>query len=197
MIKAMPAITRITHGKPPGGVGEALFLPRAGLNFGITRMVASAIWPRMAKSEGTMKRRSWVAAAAGLGAALGAAGCRKPAALPRNIFPESAAGGWRRIDRRQLSASEAPDPVPRNEIESLLTASYQGPGKLEARLYVLGSDVVGLELSQRWKPSADTVFFSRGPYFVVVKWQSAERTALQAFVREVEKTIADSAPNKE
>ena len=138
-----------------------------------------------------MRRRSWLMTAAALAAA-----CRKPAALPLNIFPESAAGGWRRTDRRQLSASEAPDPVPRNEIESLLTASYEGPGKLDARLYVLGSGIVGLELSQRWKPSADTVFFSRGPYFVVVKWQTAERSALHAFVREVEKTLADAAPRK-
>jgi hypothetical protein len=131
---------------------------------------------------------------------LGAAGwaaiaaCRKAAALPGDIFPENAAGGWRRTDRRRLSASEAPDPVPRNEIETLLTAGYEGPGKLDARLYVLGSAVVGVELSQRWKPSADTVFFSRGPYFVVVKWQAAERGALQAFVREVEKSVADAAP---
>jgi hypothetical protein len=138
-----------------------------------------------------MKRRNWLGAVAGL-AAWSEAGCRKAAALPQNIFPENAAGGWRRTDRRQLSASEAPDPVPRNEIETLLIATYEGPGKLEARLYVLGSDAIGLELSQRWKPSADTVFFSRGPYFVVVKWQSAERAALQAFVREVEASMAGS-----
>jgi len=54
-----------------------------------------------------------------------------------------------------------------------------------------------VELSQRWKPSADTVFFSRGPYFVVVKWQAAERGPLQAFVREVEKSVADAAPKKD
>jgi hypothetical protein len=153
-------------------------------------MVASAICRRVAESEGNMKRRNWLAAAAGWGAVE----CHKSAALPRNVFPETAAGGWRRVDLRQLSASEAPDPVPRNEIDSLLIASYEGPGKLDARLYVLASDVVGLELSQRWKPSADTVFFSRGPYFVVVKWQAAERTALKAFVSEVEKSIGDSAP---
>ncbi|MGA2144924.1 MAG: hypothetical protein ABSH49_08175 [Bryobacteraceae bacterium] len=138
-----------------------------------------------------MKRRSWLAAAGFVAASAGIA-CRKPASVPPNIFPENASGGWRRTDRRRLSISEAPDPVPRNEIDSLLVASYEGPGKLEARLYVLGSGVVGLELSQRWKPSADTVFFSRGPYFVVVKWQSADRTALHAFVREVEKSLADA-----
>jgi len=144
----------------------------------------------MAESKGYMRRRSWLEAAALVAVLSGAPGCRKPAALPRNVFPENAAGGWRRTGLRQLSASEAPDPVPRNEIENLLTASYEGPGKLEARLYVLGSDAVGVELSQRWNPSADTVFFSRGPYFVVVKWQAAERGALQAFVREVEKSMA-------
>jgi hypothetical protein len=138
-----------------------------------------------------MNRRSWLAAAGFVAAAAGTA-CRKPAAVPPGIFPPNAAGGWRRTDRHQLTISEAPDPVPRNEIDSLLVATYEGPGKLEARLYVLGSDVVGLELSQRWKPSADTVFFSRGPYFVVVKWQSAERTALHAFVQEVEKNLAQA-----
>ena len=136
-----------------------------------------------------MTRRTWLLPAAALFAA-----CRKPAALPANIFPEKAAGGWRRTDRHLLSVSEAPDPVPRNEIETLLVASYEGPGKLDARLYVLASDVVGLELSQRWKPSADTVFFSRGPYFVVVKWQSAERTALQTFVRDLENSLAAATP---
>jgi hypothetical protein len=46
-----------------------------------------------------------------------------------------------------------------------------------------------VDLAQRWRPSADTVFFSRGAYFVVVKWQAADRSALQAFVRNVEKTL--------
>ena len=135
-----------------------------------------------------MKRRNWLMAAAGW---LAASGCRKPAALPRNVFPETVAGGWRRTERRELGASEAPDPVPRNEIERLVSASYEGPGKLEARVYVLDSEMVGVELSQRWKPSADTVFFARGPYFVVVKWQSAERKALEEFVREVENSLTE------
>jgi hypothetical protein len=45
---------------------------------------------------------------------------------------------------------------------------------------------VGLELSQRWRPSADTVFFSRGRFFVVVKWQAAQRQALESFIRELQ-----------
>ena len=39
---------------------------------------------------------------------------------------------------------------------------------------------------QRWRPSADTVFFYEKNYFVVVKWQQAERAALQSFVREIQ-----------
>jgi hypothetical protein len=41
------------------------------------------------------------------------------------------------------------------------------------------------ELSQRWRPSADTVFFNRGNFFVVVKWQAAERGALETSIREL------------
>ena len=48
-----------------------------------------------------------------------------------------------------------------------------------------------MTLTQRWRPSADTVFFSRGRYFVVIKWQQAERTALRSFVRELEGSIRE------
>jgi hypothetical protein len=53
---------------------------------------------------------------------------------------------------------------------------------------------VGLDLAQRWRPSADTVFFQQGRYFVVVKWQQADRKALQEFVRELEKRLAAAKP---
>ena len=56
-------------------------------------------------------------------------------------------------------------------------------------MYELSSPGVGLDLVQRWRPSADTVFFYRGRYFVVVKWQQADRKALQEFVRELEKRL--------
>src|ERR1035438_4701839 len=49
--------------------------------------------------------------------------------------------------------------VPRTSVERLEVASYEGPGKLEARVYALTSPEVGVDLAQRWRPSADTVFF--------------------------------------
>jgi hypothetical protein len=130
-----------------------------------------------------MSRRNWMWLALALGA------CRRNAPLPADFFPETVAHVWRRADARNLPVSEAPDPVPRLSVESLQVAAYEGPGKLQARVYELSSPGVGLDLAQRWRPSADTVFFYRGRYFVVVKWQQADRKALQEFVRELEKRL--------
>ena len=107
---------------------------------------------------------------------------------------ETVGGVWRRAAVRDLWVSEAPDPVPRTSVERLQVAAYEGPGKLEARVYELSSFEVGLDLAQRWRPSADTVFFNRGRYFVVVKWQQADRRALEDFVRELEKRLAAAKP---
>ena len=128
--------------------------------------------------------------------AVGLAACSGTAPLPAGLFPESAAGGWRRTSLRDLPVSEAPDPVPRTSVDRLSVASYEGPGKLEARVYALSSPAVGVDLAQRWRPSADTVFFYRGRYFVVVKWQQADRKALEEFVRQLEGTLVHerSAP---
>ena len=90
--------------------------------------------------------------------------------------------------------SEAPDPVPRTSVERLQVAAYDGPGKIEARVYELSSFEVGLDLAKRWRPSADTVFFQQGRYFVVVKWQQADRKALQEFMREMEKRLPAAKP---
>lgn len=114
--------------------------------------------------------------------------CGRVEPMPE-LFPQVVAGVWRRTTLRDLPASESPDPIPRNSVDRIQTASYQGPGKLEARVYQLTSSAVGLDLAQRWHPSADTVFFNQGRYFVVVKWQEAERQALQAFVRELERRL--------
>ena len=126
-----------------------------------------------------MTRRFWVALAF-----VGCA-CRR-LAPPPDLFPPAAPGGWRRTALQVLGAGDAPDPVPRTSIDRLQIASYDGPGKLEARAYELQSPAVALDLVQRWRPSADTVFFYRDRYFVVIKWQDADRKALEAFIRELQ-----------
>jgi hypothetical protein len=120
-----------------------------------------------------------------------AGACRETATAPLDLLPQNVAGGWRRASLRQTPVSEAPDPVPRNAVTRVETAEYTGPGKLEARVYELTSPEVGVTLSQRWRPSADTVFFSRGRYFVVINWQQADRSALKDFVRELEGRIKE------
>jgi hypothetical protein len=136
-----------------------------------------------------MQRRKW------LGLILALGGCRQ-ARPPADLFPETVAGGWHRTGLTNPPASESSDPVPRSAIEWLQVAGYEGPGatsegpgKLQARAYALDSPAVASELVQRWRPSADTVFFDHGRYFVVVKWQEANRQALEAFVREIETRI--------
>jgi len=121
------------------------------------------------------------------------AACRPKVELPPNLFPESAAGGWRRTSLGEMPVEESPDPVPRTAVERLVAAAYDGPGKLDARVYALTSAAEAGELAERWRPSADTLFFARGRLFVVVKWQSADRKLLREFVAELERHIA-SAP---
>jgi len=127
----------------------------------------------------------WLALAVGL-AAGGA--CRRTAP-PADLLPSTVAGVWRRSALDTVAAGDAPDPVPRTSINRLQIGSYDGPGKIEARVYELDSPGVALDLVQRWRPSADTVFFYRDQYFVVLKWQDADRKALQAFVTELEKRL--------
>jgi hypothetical protein len=129
-----------------------------------------------------MTRRKWLLFP------LSFAACRAPGPAP-DLFTPTVAGVWHRTALRTLSASEAPDPVPRTAVDRFESASYEGPGKLEARLYQLSAPGVALDLAQRWRPSADTVFFYVRNYFVVVKWQDADRKALQQFVRELEQRL--------
>lgn len=114
--------------------------------------------------------------------------CGQAPPLP-DLFPPTVAGVWHRTGLRNVPASDAPDPVPRTAVDRLQIASYEGAGKLEARVYELDAAGVALDLVQRWRPSADTVFFYRGRYFVVVKWEEADRQALEAFVRELQNRL--------
>jgi hypothetical protein len=122
-------------------------------------------------------------------AALALAACGQKVEFPPNLFPQSL-GAWKLVEARDLSASETPDPVPRNSVERVRAGTYKaGDGEIQARVYLLSSGDVGAALAGRWRPSADTVFFNHGPYFVVVKWQAADRKAVQGFVAELQKRL--------
>jgi hypothetical protein len=90
-------------------------------------------------------------------------------------------GTWHRTAVRDLPAGAG--------IEQLRTASYQGPGTLEASIYRLTSPAMALDMAQRWKPTPDTVFFYSDRFFVLVRWQTADRKALHEFVAALEKRL--------
>jgi hypothetical protein len=107
---------------------------------------------------------------------------------PVDAFPTSVAG-WNRTALREISTAGAPDPVPAANIRRIQAATYEGGGKLEARAYELTRPEVGLDIAQNWRPTADTVFFWARDYFVVVKWEQADRKALHEFTRALEKRL--------
>ena len=104
----------------------------------------------------------------------------KPAPMP-DLFPESV-GEWHRTAASEPAPAAAPDGIDPKLVEKVRAASYEGPGKLEVRAYQLTSSAVALDLVQRWHATADTVFFYQDRFFVVLKWQTADRKALQQFV---------------
>jgi hypothetical protein len=103
-----------------------------------------------------------------------------------DVFTE-AVGAWHRTALSELPPSSPPDPVPPSAIERIRAASYEGPGKLDARVYQLTSPAVASDLAQRWTPAPDTVFFYADRFFVLVRWQTADRKAFHEFVGLLEK----------
>jgi hypothetical protein len=58
-------------------------------------------------------------------------------------------------------------------------------------LYEAKVSGTAFEMTQHWREAPNTVFFDKGRYFVVVKWEQADREALTAFVRGLEKELEE------
>ena len=128
-----------------------------------------------------MTRRLLLAAAAVL-----LAGCKK--GVPReNLLPETLAG-WKRTSLATVSAPGG-TVIPAGSIRRVQAAQYDGTGKVNVTLYELGSSAAALDAVQRWGPAADTVFFYRDDFFVVVKYDGAERKAVNAFVSALDRHL--------
>jgi hypothetical protein len=111
-------------------------------------------------------------------------GCARPQPIP-DAFPETL-GAWHRTGPvREISGR--PDEIPGRTVEAARGATYEGPGKLDVRVYALPSPAVALDVAQRWTPRPDTVFFYSDRFFVVVQWQTTEKKALQEFLSALEK----------
>ena len=145
----------------------------------------------VAVRRGILSFTLWTILAAAVLAACGA----KPE-LPADLFAASADGGWQLVEAHDIGDGEAPDPVPRSAIVRERTASYKGQGELEAHVYLLDAESTAQTLGQRWRPSADTVFFDSGRYFVVVRWKDADRRNLQSFLAQLQKRLGPTAKRK-
>jgi len=130
-----------------------------------------------------MRRRGWILSV------LFVTACGRKASPP--VFAPTVADVWQLRMTQNFPAGSAPEPIGKYGAREWWRASYQGPGAMTAELYELAAPAAGLDLVQRWRPLADTVVWYTPRYFVVVKWQSTDRSAVAAFIRALQKQFAD------
>jgi hypothetical protein len=114
------------------------------------------------------------------------ASCRRNAASMPDPF-DAVIGAWHRTSVAEIPPSATSGILPATSVERIRAATYEGPGKLEVRVYQLTSSAAALDAVQRWKPAPDTVFFYNDRFFVLIQWQTADRKALHEFVGALEK----------
>jgi hypothetical protein len=56
-------------------------------------------------------------------------------------------------------------------------------------LYETKAPGTAFEMVQHWRAAPNTVVFDKGRYFVRVEWEQADRQALTAFVRALQKVL--------
>jgi hypothetical protein len=112
--------------------------------------------------------------------------CGEGPKQPKPLFPETV-GVWRLTQSSELAAGQIPEQIRHLGTRRAGSAEYQGAGTLKVEIYELTSDAGAMEVEQTWRPTADTVAFHKDNYFTVVHWRGADKTAVAAFVRELEK----------
>jgi len=107
--------------------------------------------------------------------------CSQPARSAASLLPASLGGVWQRKSLRDI-------PPPRPGITRAFEAGYEGAGKVTVDLYETKN---AFEMVQHWREAPNTVFFYKGRYFVLVKWEQADRQALTALVRGLQKELEE------
>ncbi len=107
---------------------------------------------------------------------LSLAGCSSAPSGPPKL-PESASFGWKLKTTSETKAGQG------------WRAEYEGPGKAYVDIYRLNSPAEALDMQQRWRASAQTVTVFNGNYFVVIKWEGANRAAATALVGQIERSL--------
>ncbi|HUJ21619.1 MAG TPA: hypothetical protein VLX58_08875 [Bryobacteraceae bacterium] len=129
-----------------------------------------------------MNRRNWILTAPLLHA------CARRARSP--VFPPTVAGVWQLKSSQRLAAETAPDLVRAMGTRGWWRAAYEGAGSATVELYELTSSAGGLEIVQKWRPVANAVVWYTPGYFVVVRWNSDNRSAVTAFIHAIQKEFA-------
>jgi len=88
-----------------------------------------------------------------------------------------------------MSIDSAPELARKTGARGWVSGVYEGAGEAHVEVYDLKSEASGLELVQKWRPAANTVFFYTPRYFAVVKWESPDRAAVTSLVRALEKRL--------
>jgi hypothetical protein len=127
-----------------------------------------------------MTRRYWIVFA------LVCSACNQPPRADESLLPAGLSGGWKRQSLRQI-------PPPKPTILRAFEASYTGAGTGKVTIDIYEARVSGtaFEMTQHWRSAPNTVVFDKGRYFVVLKWQQADRWALTAFVRVLQKNLEE------
>jgi len=115
--------------------------------------------------------------------------CGRKASPP--VFPPTVADVWHLKITQSFPPDSAPEFIGKQNARTWWRASYEGPGSMTVELYELAAPAAGLDLVQRWRPVADTVVWYTPRYFVVVKWQSPDRSAVAAFIHALQKQFAE------
>ena len=108
------------------------------------------------------------------------AGCGGGSKSEQPILPLTVAEVWRLKDSRE---------TPMQGRGRIIEGDYEGPGTIHAQIHDLPSSGMALDVAQKWRQLPDTVSFYHDHYFVVVRWENADRDALKRFVREMEKHL--------
>jgi hypothetical protein len=116
--------------------------------------------------------------------ALAASACTQPPRGAERLLPSRVGGVWQRKSIRAIAP-------PRPGIVRAFEAAYEGAGQLTVELYETKVSGTAFEMTQHWRSSPDAVFFDKGRYFVLVKWERADRNALTAFVRALQKLLEE------
>ncbi len=116
--------------------------------------------------------------------ALVSSACSQPPPSPASLLPASVAGVWQRKSLRDI-------PAPQAGVVRAAEAAYEGAGQLTVELYETRISGTAFEMTQHRKAAPDSVFFDKGRYFVVVKWQQADRQALTGFVRALQNELGN------